>query len=54
MAGLTAIKRKGFAGGGKDSSTISSENFSARSYSPSEKASQAKTQATNQRISNSD
>jgi len=54
MAGLTAIKRKGFRGGGMDSSTRSSGSFSARSYSPSEKATQARTQATNQRISNSD
>ena len=37
-----------------DSSTRSSGSFSARSYSPSEKATQARTQATNQRISNSD
>jgi hypothetical protein len=55
--GLTAINRKGFAGGGRDSSTRAASKgskISTRSYSPSEKASQEKTRITNQKISDSD
>ena len=43
MAGLTAIKRKGFKGGGADMSTVSAADLGIRSdtsrreYTPSEK-----------------
>ena len=42
--------RIGFQGGGKDSSTIGTDNFKAREYSPSEKKDQQKTAELNQRI----
>ncbi len=42
--------RIGFQGGGKDSSTISSGDFKARDYTPSEKRDQQRTADLNQRI----
>ena len=56
MAGLTAIKRKGFKGGGADMSTVSaadlgiSSDTSRREYTPSEKQEQRETRELNKRI----
>jgi hypothetical protein len=46
--------RIGFQGGGKDSSTIGTDNFKAREYSPSEEKDQRKTAELNQRIRESE
>ena len=57
MAGLTAIKRIGFAGGGRDSSTRAASKgsgISTRSYSTAEKKDQQRTRETNQRIRESE
>ena len=56
MAGLTAIKRKGFRGGGMDMSTVSAKDIgigtstSKREYSPKEKKEQRETKELNERI----
>ncbi len=56
MAGLTAIKRKRFQGGGADMSTVSaadlgiSSDTSKREYTPSEKQEQRETRELNKRI----
>ena len=56
MAGLTAINRKGFRGGGMDMSTVSAKDIgigtstSKREYSPKEKKEQRETKELNERI----
>ena len=56
MAGLTAIKRKGFKGGGADMSTVSaadlgiSSDTSKREYTPAEKRQHQETRELNERI----